>query len=62
MMTLLRRRQYPACPHCNKGTRVRKHGTSLCGFQRYYCGECQRAFQGKYIYQIYQTGSNERIE
>ncbi|WP_438358076.1 IS1/IS1595 family N-terminal zinc-binding domain-containing protein [Budvicia aquatica] len=43
----------PSCPHCDKNTHVRKHGTSRCGFQRYLCSDCRRTFQGKYIYLAY---------
>ncbi|WP_458379672.1 transposase [Yersinia hibernica] len=50
---LIYRKSPPICPYCHTLTRVRKHGTSLCGFQRYRCSECQRTFQGKYIYQMY---------
>ncbi|VFS46866.1 Transposase and inactivated derivatives [Budvicia aquatica] len=41
----------PACPYCHDATQVRKHGTSRSGFQRYFCSECRRTFQDKYVYQ-----------
>lgn len=40
------------CPYCHDRNYVRKHGKARSGLQRYYCSECQRTFQTKYIYQI----------
>ncbi|PHI29371.1 IS1/IS1595 family N-terminal zinc-binding domain-containing protein [Budvicia aquatica] len=50
-----------ACPHCHEWRSVRKHGKTRSGLQRYYCSECRRTFQIKYIYQI-DKGKSETIK
>ncbi|WP_438358068.1 transposase [Budvicia aquatica] len=50
-------KKLPACPHCNKATVVRKHGTARSRLQRYRCCDCRRTFQAKYIYFIHRVSS-----
>ncbi|WP_159565228.1 IS1/IS1595 family N-terminal zinc-binding domain-containing protein [Budvicia diplopodorum] len=45
------------CAYCNAKDKVRKHGKSKVGYQRYLCLECRRTFQVKYIY----TGCVQKI-
>lgn len=61
MTILLKRQQYPACPHCDESTQVRKHGRARSGLPRYRCVGCETTFQTRYIYWDYQTDSNESV-
>ncbi len=61
MMTLLKQRQRPACPHCDTATQIRKHGKARSGLPRYMCLGCRGTFQGRYIYAAYQTDGNARV-
>lgn len=40
----------PICHYCENSDRVKKHGKGRTGLQRYYCVECGRSFQTRYIY------------
>ncbi|WP_438360523.1 transposase [Leminorella grimontii] len=40
---------------------VRKHGKSRAGLQRYYCKNCKKSFQIKYIYTTYESPHKETI-
>lgn len=50
-----------ACRHCNETGGVRKHGKARSGIQRYYCCECRKSFQIKYIYHVYKNRHEEII-
>lgn len=49
------------CRYCNQSVNIRKHGTARSGYQRYYCGLCQRTFQIKYIYNAYYPDTKKQV-
>ncbi len=49
------------CRYCNQNDLIRKHGTGRTGYQRYYCGHCQRTFQIKYIYNAYYSDTKKQM-
>ncbi|WP_175020560.1 IS1/IS1595 family N-terminal zinc-binding domain-containing protein [Yersinia hibernica] len=61
MMTLLKQRQRPTCPHCDTATQIRKHGKARSGLPRYMCLGCRRTFQSRYIYVAYQSEGNKPV-
>ncbi|WP_425482141.1 transposase [Budvicia diplopodorum] len=54
------KRGLPDCPYCSEKRGVRKHGKARSGLQRYFCCECQKTFQVKYIYHMYKQKSEEQ--
>lgn len=49
------------CHLCNGKGCIRKHGKSRAGLQRYYCKNCKKSFQIKYIYTTYESPHQETI-
>ncbi|GKX54853.1 hypothetical protein SOASR030_09650 [Leminorella grimontii] len=41
------------CRYCHDTQSVRKHGKGRAGYQRFYCVNCSRTFQVKYVYSAY---------
>lgn len=41
------------CKYCSQTHTVRKHGMARSGYQRYFCVQCCKTFQRKYIYNVH---------
>ena len=53
LMRILMHVNQVLCRYCKKSGAIRKHGKARSGYPRYFCNDCNRAFQLNFIYKAY---------